>query len=196
MMPAMLASAGHSDHRELDPGLLARCKAGEPAAVRALVEHYQHAVFALVWRITGQLSEVEDLAQETFLRAIRALPGFDIGGAARFSTWLLTIATHLALDVCRKRSRERRSALDGEQWSAPTPEQEVQLAELRREIASAIDELPVDQRAAFVLSEFHGFTLEDIAAALETPKGTVKTRLFRARAKLSRALAHHRGPAG
>ncbi len=195
-MAAMSATAGHPDGGELDAGLLARCQAGEPAALRAFVEHYQRAVFALLSRIIGQLPEVEDLAQETFLRAIRALPGFDRGGAARLSTWLLTIATRLALDVCRKRSRERRSPLVAEPVSASTPEHELQRAQLRGAIASAVDELPSDQRAAFVLAEFHGFTMEDIAAALQTPKSTVKTRLFRARAKLSQALAHHRGHAG
>jgi RNA polymerase sigma-70 factor (ECF subfamily) len=196
MMPAMLAEDTPGD--ELDPGLLSRCQEGEPAALRAFVEHHERAVFALLSRIIGQHPEVEDLAQETFVRAIRALPGFELAGAARLSTWLLTIATRLALDVCRKRARERRWWL-AEPFSAAasvpvaTPESELQRAELRGAIGSAIASLPNDQRAAFVLAEFHGFALEDIATALQVPKSTVKTRLFRARAKLSRALAQHRG---
>ncbi len=197
MMPAMLAQEALGD--ELEPGLLSRCQGGEPAALRAFVELHQRAVFALLSRIIGQHPEVEDLAQETFARAIRALPGFHLGGGAQLSTWLLTIATRLALDVCRKRARERRWWLASEPSSAATsepvatPESELQRAELRGAIASAVASLPADQRAAFVLAEFHGFTLEDIAAALQIPRGTVKTRLFRARAKLSRALAQHRG---
>jgi len=194
----MLPSTGHPDGGELEPSLLERCKAGESSALRAFVEHYKDAVFALLGRITGQNgqhAELDDLAQETFLRAIRALPGFDVGGAARLSTWLLTIATRLALDQSRKRTRQQRLSVATELPSAPTPEQEAQRAELRSEIAKAIDELPVEQRAAFVLAEFHGFAMEDIAAALQVPKSTVKTRLFRARDKLSRALAHHRGHA-
>ena len=111
MMSAMLAMPGHSDDGELDPGLLSRCQAGEQAALRLFVEHYQRAVFALLSRVLGQRPEVEDLAQETFLRAIVALPGFAPAGPARLSTWLLTIATRLALDVCRKRGRERWSPL-------------------------------------------------------------------------------------
>jgi RNA polymerase sigma-70 factor (ECF subfamily) len=194
MMPAMLAMPGDSDDGELAAGLLSRCQAGEPAALRVFVEHYQRAVFALLSRIIGRRAEVEDLAQETFLRAIRALPAFEVRGAARLSTWLLTIATRLALDVCRKRSRERWSSLSDEPALAVTPEQDAQRAELRGALASAVAELPDDQRAAFVLAEFHGFAIEDIAAALQTPKSTIKTRLFRARAKLSRALAQHRGP--
>jgi RNA polymerase sigma-70 factor (ECF subfamily) len=192
-MAAMLATAWHPDGGELDPSLLARCQAGEPAALRAFVEHYQRPVFALLSRITGKGPEVEDLAQETFLRAIRALPSFDFGGAARLSTWLLTIATRLALDVCRKRTRQPRSGIAAEPVSTATPEHEAQRAQLRGAIALAVDELPDDQRAAFVLAEFHGFAIEDIAAALQIPKNTVKTRLFRAREKLSRALAQHRG---
>ena len=189
----MLSTTGHPQDGELEAGLLERCKTGDPAAVRAFVDHHKDAVYAAVWRITGQLPEAEDLAQETFLRAIRALPGFDIGGAARLSTWLLTIATRLALDACRKQKRQQGLLPTPEPVSVPTPEQELQRTELRSEITSAIDELPPDQRAAFVLAEFHGFGIEDIAAALQTPASTVKTRLFRARAKLSRALAQHRG---
>lgn len=150
-------------------------------------------MFALLSRIVGRHSDVEDLAQETFLRAIRALPTFEADGAARLSTWLLTIATRVALDACRKRTREQRSSFAEEPLSASTPEHEAQRSQLRGAIAAAIDELPSDQRAAFVLAEFHGFAIEDIAKALQTRKGTVKTRLFRAREKLSRALAHHRG---
>ena len=191
----MLAMPGHWEDGELDPALLSRCQAGEPAALRAFVECYQRPVFALLSRIVGRHSEVEDLAQETFLRAIRALPGFHAEGSARLSTWLLTIATRLALDVCRKRSRQQRSPLLAEPLSASDPERELGRAELRAAIAAAIDELPSDQRAAFVLAEFHGFAIEDISRALQIPPGTVKTRLFRAREKLSRALALHRGPA-
>jgi RNA polymerase sigma-70 factor, ECF subfamily len=198
MMAAMLATE-EPPGDELDPDVLARCRAGEAAALRAFVERYQRAVFALLSRIIGQRADVEDAAQETFVRAIRALPGFDDGGAARLSTWLLTIATRLALDVCRKRTRERRWWLASERASAAepvaTPEHELQRAELRGAIAAAVAALPDDQRAAFVLAEFHGFGIEDIATALQIGRNTVKTRLFRAREKLARALAQHRGRA-
>lgn len=194
-MAAMLAVPVRGDDGELEPDLLARARAGEPAALRAFVECYQRAVFALLSRIIGRHSDVEDLAQETFLRAIRALPGFDAERSARLSTWLLTIATRLALDVCRKRAREQRSALPAEPVSPSTPEHEAQQSRLRNEIALAVEALPSEQRAAFVLAEFHGFSMEEIATALQIPKSTVKTRLFRAREKLSQALAQHRGRA-
>ena len=140
------------------------------------------------------MSEVEDLAQETFLRAFRALPSFDPQGAARPSTWLLTIATRLALDAHRRLSRARTfEASTPEPVGPSSPERHLEQSELRQAIARAVDALPFDQRAAFVLSEFHALSIAEIASALETPESTVKTRLFRARAKLSEALAPYRG---
>ncbi len=189
----MLVMTEPWDDGEISPGLLERCRAGEPAALGAFVEFYQRSVFALLSRTVGGRAEVEDLAQETFLRAIRALPAFDADRRAKLSTWLLTIATRLALDTLRRQSRERRNVFTEEPDGVATPEKETQRSELRGAIGRAIDELPADQRAAFVLAEFHGFPLEDIATALKAPKATIKTRLFRARSKLSRALARHLG---
>jgi RNA polymerase sigma-70 factor (ECF subfamily) len=179
---------------ELEVGLLARCRERDPAALRAFVERYQRPVFALLSRMLGQVPEVEDFAQETFLRAFRALPSFDLQGAARPSTWLLTIATRLVLDGYRRRSRSRALG-SSEPVPAPpaSPEWDLEQTELRRAIARAVEALPLDQRAAFVLSEFHAWSIADIARALDTPESTVKTRLFRARAKLSKALAPYRG---
>lgn len=190
-MSGMAVVSDRTDE-ELEPSVLVRCHAHDPAALRAFVERYQRAVFALLSRMLGAVPEVEDLAQETFLRAFRALPSFDIQGAARPSTWLLTIATRLALDRLRRQSRD--GALRGieAQPPAPSPEHDLEQAELRRAIARAVEALPFDQRAAFVLSEFHALSIADIARALEAPESTVKTRLFRARAKLSQALAQYR----
>src|SRR5512143_4044866 len=100
MMAAMAEPAPERARTsELDRATLLRCKAGDPMAFRALVARYERPVFALLSRIVGRGPEVEDLAQETFLRAHRALPRFDLDGPARVSTWLLTIATRLALDA-------------------------------------------------------------------------------------------------
>src|SRR3954471_11537393 len=84
--------------RELDVVTLLRCKAQDPMAFRAFVVRYERPVFALLSRLLGRGPHVEDLAQEAFLRAYRAFPGFDVDAAARPSTWILTIATRLALD--------------------------------------------------------------------------------------------------
>lgn len=191
-MARMAAAQGRTDE-ELETSVLVRCRAREPAALRAFVERYERAVFALLSRMLGVAGDVEDLAQETFLRAFRALPSFDPDGPARPSTWLLTIATRLALDRFRQRSREGTVVIELETAPAASPEQDLEQFELRRAIARALDTLPFDQRAAFVLSEFHALTIAEIAQALDTRQSTVKTRLFRAREKLSRALAHYRG---
>jgi len=192
-MPATAVVDNRTDE-ELEASVLARCRERDPAALQAFVERYQRPVFALLSRMLGQVPEVEDLAQETFLRAFRSLPSFDLQGAARPSTWLLTIATRLALDVYRRQSRTRTlGRVEAELVSPASPEQKLEQSELRRAIARAVEALPIDQRAAFVLSEFHALSIADIARALDTPESTVKTRLFRARAKLSQALANYRG---
>jgi RNA polymerase sigma-70 factor (ECF subfamily) len=188
----MAAAQGRTDE-ELDASVLVRCRERDPAALRAFVERYERAVFALLSRMLGATAEVEDLAQETFLRALRALPSFDPDGPARPSTWLLTIATRVAVDRFRQRSREGAVVVQLEPAAAESPERDLEQLELRRAIARALDALPFDQRAAFVLSEFHALSIAEIAQALDTRESTVKTRLFRAREKLSRALAQHRG---
>ena len=95
--------AGADHPPPLDPAVLARCRAQDPVAFRAFVVRYERMVFALLSRMLGQGPEVEDLAQETFVRAYRAFPGFELDGPAKPSTWLLTIATRLALDARKPR---------------------------------------------------------------------------------------------
>jgi RNA polymerase sigma-70 factor, ECF subfamily len=171
---------------ELSREILEACKAQESAAFRAFVHRYQNAVFALVSRVSGPGVPVQDVAQEAFLRAYRAFPAFDLDGPARASTWLLTIAVRLALNARKKAARAIVVPLTdaAEVRDAATPETERARRELGRAIARAAAELSDDQRAAFVLAEFHGLSIAEIAEALEIPEGTVKTRLFRARAHL------------
>src|SRR5215212_6900726 len=95
----------------LDAGVLARCRVQDPMAFRAFVVRYERMVFALLSRMLGHGPEVEDLAQEAFVRAYRAFPDFDPKGAAKPSTWLLTIATRLALDA-RKRKKLEAVGID------------------------------------------------------------------------------------
>src|SRR6187551_3553023 len=91
----------------LDGSILGRCRAQDPMAFRAFVVRYERMVFALLSRMLGHGPEVEDLAQETVVRAYRAFPAFDPAGAAKPSTWLLTIATRLALDARKKKRLEQ-----------------------------------------------------------------------------------------
>jgi RNA polymerase sigma-70 factor (ECF subfamily) len=182
---------------ELAESVLLRCVAGDPDAFRAFVQRYEVAVFALVSRLLGRGPHVEDLAQETFLRAFRAFPRFDVQGPARVSTWLLTIGTHVARDHYRKwarssaHSHELALAARAER-TAPSPEQDSARRELGRAIQDAAAELPHEQRAAFVLAEFHDFTITEIARALAIPENTAKTRIFRARQKLAATLASYK----
>ncbi len=179
---------------EIDRAVLLRCKARDPIALRAFVVRYERPVFALLSRMLGRGPHVEDLAQETFLRAFRALSGFDVDRDAGPSTWLLTIATRLALDVRKRRSVRLEPLGDaGDVADASTPETERARHELGRAIERAAAELSDDQRAAFVLAEFHGLSIAEIAAAIEAPEATVKTRLFRARQHMQRRLRDQGG---
>ncbi len=199
-MMAMAMSPAHFPHREqgsvhreapppLDRSVLERCRAQDAMAFRAFVVRHERMVFALLSRMLGHGSEVEDLAQETFVRAYRAFPSFDLDGPARPSTWLLTIATRLALDA-RKKRKLATAPLDeaGNAAHDSTPELRVERQELGAAIADAAAALPDDQRAALLLAEVHDLSIAEIAAALEIPENTAKTRLFRAREKMRAAL--------
>jgi RNA polymerase sigma-70 factor (ECF subfamily) len=174
---------------ELDRATLDRARARDPIAWRAFVVRYEGPVFALLSRMAGVGPHVEDLAQETFLRAFRALPAFDPDGAARVSTWLLTIATRLVIDA-RKKKRLPMGPVDADLklLDPSTPETELARRELRRRIAVAASELDVHQWAAFLLADLHGFTTAEIAEALSIPANTARTRLFRARQHMRAAL--------
>ncbi len=178
--------------QELDPATLARAQAHDPIAMRAFVVRYQRPLFALLSRLVGRGPHVEDLAQEAFLKAFRALPGFEPAGSARLSTWLLTIATRLALDA-RRRKRIPSVSIDDApavaSLSSPsTPETESARRELGHALARAAARLSDDMRAAFLLADVHGFTMKEIALALSIPENTAKTRVFRAREQMRESL--------
>ncbi len=183
------AEAAGRNPAPLDAGVVARCRAQDPMAFRAFVVRYERMVFALLSRMLGRGPEIEDLAQETFVRAFRAFPEFDPNGAAKPSTWLLTIATRLALDARKKKKLERADVQEADEAAAhSTPELTLERRELGRALAEAAMELPDDQRAALLLAELHGLSIAEIAQALEVPENTAKTRLFRAREKMREAL--------
>ena len=159
-------------------------------AFRAFVVRYERMVFALLSRMVGHGPEVEDLAQEAFVRAYRAFPEFDLDGPAKPSTWLLTIATRLALDARKKKKLDVAPLDRASDASSPgsTPDIALERRELGRAITDAAQTLPDDQRAALVLAEFHGLSIAEIAETLSIPENTAKTRLFRAREKMRQAL--------
>ena len=174
---------------ELDQPTLDGCRAGDAAALRIFVMRYEHMVFAFLSRSLGAGPHVEDLAQEVFLRACRALPTFDSARSARLSTWLLTIATRVAIDARRKR-RLPIATLDADVVVADsgTPETERRRHEIAGALERAALQLSEEQRDVFVLAEFHGLDTKELASVLGISEGTVKTRLFRARERLRAAL--------
>jgi RNA polymerase sigma-70 factor (ECF subfamily) len=170
---------------DLDATTVEGCRAGDPAAIEAFIARYQHVVFAFLSRTIGPGPHVEDLAQEVFLRACRALPRFEPDGAARLSTWLLTIANRVAIDARRKRRVPLRPIDAGREIAHPsTPETERRRLEIGRAIADAAAQLPDDQLDAFVLAELHGLEMHEIGRVLGIPENTAKTRIHRARERL------------
>jgi RNA polymerase sigma-70 factor (ECF subfamily) len=181
---------------DIDTATLRRAQTGDRAAQAALIERYQQPVFALLWRIAGpDRALIEDLAQETFLRVLGALPRFEPDGKARLVTWILTIATRLAINQSRARAQIGRGrATDlpppgGVPAAMLPPDQDAERRTLGTALVSAIEALGPQFRAAFLLREVHGLRYEEIADALDVDVGTVKSRLSRARALLQRALA-------
>ncbi len=177
---------------ELDELTIARAQRGDARARRDLVERYQRPVFALLSRMLQRRDlppGVEDLAQETFLRVFRALPGFDRAGPAKLSTWILTIASNLAIDAMRRRRVLTQPLDDVHEPAAPgRSDAEAERLRLAEVLRRAIDDLSPDHRAAFLLREYHDFEYAEIASALAIDLGTVKSRLSRARAALRRSL--------
>jgi RNA polymerase sigma-70 factor (ECF subfamily) len=186
----------HSEDSEIDELSLARAQRGDRAAQAALVERYQRPVFALLSRMVGrERATVEDLAQETFLRTLRALPRFSLQGPARLSTWILTISTRLALDHLRRKAPrpEEAEAAGGIPRVLPWPDQDAHRRAMAVALNEAVEALGAPFRAAFLLREVHGLSYDEIARALEIDPGTVKSRLARARAALQEALAEMHG---
>ena len=173
---------------ELDASTLARAQRGERVACTRFVGVYQRRVFAAIGRMLGSRgapARVEELAQDTFVRALGALPRFSADGPAKLSTWVLTIATRVALNELR-RSELEVVPLSGSIDRAAPDEAERLLD--RQALQTAIDGLTPEQRAVIVLHDLHGMTDGEVAEALELGVTAVKSRLHRARVQLRKAL--------
>ncbi len=190
-MPLDASESAPSSAPELDELGLHAAARGDRRAFRRLVECYEGRVRALLTRMMVGRSRdlVDDLTQECFLRVFRALPGFDPRGRAKLSTWILTIATRLAIDELRRR-RPQPDARVEETAAQGVGDADLALrrARLRRALVGAVASLSPDHRAVFVLHAFHGLAYAEIALALELELGTVKSRMGRARARMREAL--------
>lgn len=177
----------------IDEVTLERARRGDAGAFRALVMAYQQPVFALLGRILlrrGGQALVEDLAQETFVRVFRALPGFGSDGRLNLTAWILTIAARLAIDELRRQPQAFQPFEAGEHADgAARADEEAERRCIGRAIERAVDELQPEYRAAFLLREVHGLEYDAIAESLGIDLGTVKSRLWRARNALRAALA-------
>lgn len=175
-----------------DRTLAQRAGRGDQEAFAQLVERYTGLVYSLAVQRVGNHHDAEDVAQTVFLKAWKALPGFR--GDAAFSTWLYRMTANAATDLLRQRGRrETPLSLDDPDLPqtahpGPGPVERAQEAERREALADAVDALPEQARAILLLRELEGLSYEEIAAALDLPMGTVRSRLARARKALAKTL--------
>lgn len=182
---------------DTDTVLVERTLAGDQRAYGLLVLKYQRRIQRLVGRMVRDVDLVEDIAQETFIRAYRALHQFR--GDAQFYTWLYRIAVNTAkkflMDLKRNPTVSDRAGgfTDDDETSAPqyepttdeTPESVLAAKEIGAVVNMAMDALPEELRQAVVLREMEGLSYEEIALAMDCPIGTVRSRIFRAREAIS-----------
>lgn len=180
-----------------DQLLVERVQRGDKAAFDTLVRKYQHKIVKLVSRYVSEPAEAQDIAQESFIKAYRALPRFR--GESAFYTWLYRIAINTAKNHLVAEGRrpvdQQVDLQDPDQYDmnarlrdVATPESMLLTDEIQATVEGAIQELPEELRTAIVLRELEGMSYEEIAAAMDCPVGTVRSRIFRAREAISSRL--------
>ncbi len=180
-----------------DRQLVARAKRGDKRAFDILVLKYQHRIIGLVGRFIKDQDEVQDVTQEAFVKAYRALPRFR--GDSAFYTWLYRIAINTSKNHQVSRSRRPPSTdidIDDGEFrddsavlrDIGSPEESLAKEQLEGVIYRAIDDLPEELKVALTLREFEGLSYEDIAEVMECPVGTVRSRIFRARDAIEKKI--------
>lgn len=183
--------------QQLDNELVKRVQNGDMAAFDLLVRKYQHRIAALIGRYVHDWSECQDVAQETFLRAYRAIGNFR--GDAQFYTWLHRIAVNTAKNHLvasgRRPPTDDVEISDAEVFDGATrlrdtdtPERELMRQEMEQTVMRAVEGLPEELRVAITLREVDGLSYEDIAQRMQCPVGTVRSRIFRAREAIDQHL--------
>jgi RNA polymerase sigma-70 factor (ECF subfamily) len=182
-----------------DLSLVRRVQRGEKGAFDLLVLKYQHKVVKLVMRYMREPADAEDVAQEAFIKAYRALPQFR--GDSAFYTWLYRIAINTAKNAMVSRSRspirydldlqdpDESHELQARHSDSETPEALLLTEEIQSIVIQAIEALPEDLKTAIELRELEGLSYEKIAETMDCPVGTVRSRIFRAREAIDRKLA-------
>jgi RNA polymerase sigma-70 factor, ECF subfamily len=194
-----MENSGGRDAQELE--WIRDAQRGNREAFGALVERYQRRVFAVIFRVTGERDQVEDLSQEVFLKAYRAMRSYN--QAASFATWVSRIAINHCYDYLRARrgKRDREESFEGTEEdlespartipaSGPDPERS---ALLRDMVAKLMAHAPEEDRVVMALKEMEGMSVEEIAEILELKVGTVKVRLHRARKRMLEDFRKLRG---
>jgi len=180
-----------------DQQLVERVQKGDKRAFDLLVLKYQHKIVAIVSRYIRDSFEVNDVVQEAFIKAYRALPNFR--GESAFYTWMYRIAINTAKNHLVSRGRRPPSSdvevEDAEYYSGSealkdvdTPENNFFRDELEKVVNNAIRDLPEDLRTAVTLREFEGMSYEEIAEVMDCPVGTVRSRIFRAREAIDKQV--------
>jgi len=186
-----------NDPQQLDNELVKRVQRGDDAAFDLLVRKYQHRIAALIGRYVNDWSECQDIAQETFIRAYRAIGNFR--GDAQFYTWLHRIAVNTAKNHLVAMGRRPPGAdidvADAEQFDSgirlrdtDTPEREMMRRQMEQTVLRAVEGLPEELRVAITLREVDGLSYEEIAQRMDCPVGTVRSRIFRAREAIDQEL--------
>ncbi len=192
-----MKSGSEGSASQLDAELVKRVQKGEKAAFDVLVQKYQHKIISLVGRYVKDPMIAEDIAQESFIKAYRALERFR--GDSAFYTWLYRIAINTAKNhlvaTARRVPLDGVDAVDAEQYDdgallrdRSTPEAELLTEEIRDVVFQTIEDLPDDLRMAIKLREIENMSYEEIAEAMECPIGTVRSRIFRAREAVDKVL--------
>jgi len=184
--------------REIDRQLVARAQRGDKRAFELLVEKYQRKLARLLSRFIRDPAEVEDVTQEAFIKAYRALPAFR--GDSAFYTWLYRIGINTAKNYLMAMGRraptsteveadEAEGFEEGEQLrDINTPESVLLSNEIAETVTSTIEKLPEELRTAIQLREIEGMSYEEIAKVMDCPIGTVRSRIFRAREAIAEQL--------
>jgi RNA polymerase sigma-70 factor (ECF subfamily) len=184
--------------REIDQQLVERAQRGDKRAFELLVLKYQRKLGRLLSRFVRDAAEVEDVTQEAFIKAYRALPSFR--GESAFYTWLYRIGINTAKNylVALGRRAPTTTGFDNEEAEgfedaeqlrdASTPESELEGKEIAATVNRAMDALPADLRTAITLREIEGLSYEEIASVMNCPVGTVRSRIFRARDAIAAEL--------
>jgi RNA polymerase sigma-70 factor (ECF subfamily) len=184
--------------REIDQQLVVRAQAGDKRAFNLLVEKYQRKLARLLSRFIRDPAEVEDVTQEAFIKAYRALPAFR--GDSAFYTWLYRIGINTAKNYLMAMGRRAPTSTEIEAEEAEgfdegeqlrdinTPESVLLTNEIAETVNATIEQLPEELRTAIQMREIEGMSYEDIAKAMDCPIGTVRSRIFRAREAIAEQL--------